>query len=96
VSTTPRTDAFAAFRRTVSEWVEFAGGLERELAATGWRDIADAPKDGTEVQGWNENGWVPRMRFHQGNGWNYQRVISWMKLDKEPSHFRAIPTSPKP
>jgi hypothetical protein len=66
---------------------------------TGWRDIATAPKDGTEFQGWTGQ-WEPRCRFnpeteafetwgrvdYDENGWEVSDVATrWMLLPPAPT-----------
>ncbi len=71
------------------------------------KDISTAPRDGTPIQGWNDDGWVPIMHWHKryynwrdgsygrwayGEGCGIYFGIDY--LSSEPTHWEHVPTGP--
>ncbi len=66
-------------------------------AQTGWQPIETAPKDGTKLQGWNVDGWIPRIRFHSDRtGWQYAEGNTWWTFSeyRQPTHWQPLPQPP--
>jgi hypothetical protein len=57
----------------------------------GWRDIATAPKDGTQVWAWDdERGSNPALWLTDGDVW----VITYDDAEIKPTHWMPLPSPP--
>ena len=67
--------------------------LHAALADDGWRDIAEAPRDGTCVQVWTGT--------YQHTAWYDDNLPGWcamaddVELVFQPTHFRDLPAPPR-
>ena len=72
----------------------FGSGKPKSLPAPQWpepRPIAEAPKDGSEIQGWEPDiGW--RVLMWWKNAW---RLCGAEESTYEPTHFRPMPPAPE-
>ena len=73
---------------------EHGSGKPKILPAPQWpepRPIAEAPKDGSEIQGWEPDiGW--RVLMWWKNAW---RLCGAEESTYEPTHFRPMPPAPE-
>jgi hypothetical protein len=62
----------------------------------GWRDIASAPKDGTEFLVWSDQYDTPTLATIRDGEWFVPDVCphGWTELVSDPTHWRPLPASP--
>jgi hypothetical protein len=103
---TPRCDHFIKFHHfspTPGECMDFAADLERQLAAaTAWRPIETAPKDGKSILAWDDGPIVVHWdevssaaALDIRMGWASTYDSDYMSYNEhKPTHWQPLPNPP--
>lgn len=95
--------ALAEAKNPVSHARQLLAAVRHLLKMVEWQSIATAPKDKTEIDGWEQ--WEGRMtdiRWNaEGEYWEQLQLdefdlLSWSRVPRQPTHWMPIVTSGAP